>query len=75
MCQWYKQEDDIIDKDGNISSWAIGHKDPKVKSFLQKMSERSDEIRQRKLAKSENTKEEKAEIKTNQGSHLGGVIQ
>ena len=45
-----------IDKDGGISSWAITTKDPKAKSFLQKMSEKSDEIRQKQLEKA---KEEK----------------
>ena len=48
-----------IDKDGGISCWSITTKDPKAKSFLQNMSEKSDEIRQKKLEKSENTKEEK----------------
>ena len=56
---WRVEQGWAIDKDGNISSWAIGHKDPKAKSFLQKMSEKTEEIRQKKLEKSENTKEEK----------------
>lgn len=45
-----------IDKDGGISSWAITTKDNKIKSFLQKMSEKSDKIRQEQLEKA---KEEK----------------
>ena len=48
-----------IDKDGNISSWAIGHKDSKVKSFLQNMSEKAEEILQKQLEKAKDTKEEK----------------
>ena len=46
-----------IDKDGEISSWAITTKDNKTKSFLQKMSEKSDKIRQEQLEKA---KEEKS---------------
>ena len=46
-------------KDGNISSWAIGHKDSKVKSFLQNMSEKAEEILQKQLEKAKDTKEEK----------------
>ena len=48
-----------IDKDGGISCWSITTKDTKAKSFLQKMNEKTEEIRQKKLVKSENTKEEK----------------
>lgn len=40
-----------IDKNGGISSWAITTKDTKTKSFLQKMSEKTDEIRQEQLEK------------------------
>ena len=49
----------FVDKDGNISSWAIGHKDSKVKSFLQNMSEKAEEILQKQLEKAKDTKEEK----------------
>ena len=49
----------VIDKDGNISSWAIGHKDSKVKSFLQNMSEKAEEILQKQLEKAKDTKEGK----------------
>ena len=45
------QKINYIDKDGNISSWAIGHKDSKVKSFLQNMSEKAEEILQKQLEK------------------------
>ena len=52
----------FVDKDGNISSWAIGHKDSKVKSFLQNMSEKAEEIPQKQLEKAKDTKEEKRSI-------------
>lgn len=39
--------------------WAIGHKDSKVKSFLQNMSEKVEEILQKQLEKAKDTKEEK----------------
>ena len=39
--------------------WAIGHKDSKVKSFLQNMSEKAEEIQQKQLEKAKDTKEEK----------------
>ena len=39
--------------------WAIGHKDLKVKSFLQNMSEKAEEILQKQLEKAKDTKEEK----------------
>ena len=61
----YEETNDVIgqtkfvDKDGNISSWAIGHKDSKVKSFLQNMSEKAEEILQKQLEKAKDTKEEK----------------
>lgn len=45
-----------IDKDGGISCWSITTKDPKAKSFLQNMSEKAEEIRQKQLEK---VKEEK----------------
>ena len=64
----YEETNDVIgqtkfvDKDGNISSWAIGHKDSKVKSFLQNMSEKAEEIPQKQLEKAKDTKEEKRSI-------------
>ena len=64
----YEETNDVIgqtkfvDKDGNISSWAIGHKDSKVKSFLQNMSEKAEEILQKQLEKAKDTKEEKRSI-------------
>ncbi len=42
---WY------IDKDGGISSWSVTRKDPKAKSLLQKMSETSNEIREKAAEK------------------------
>ena len=48
---WRVEQGWAIDKDGNISSWAIGHKDSKVKSFLQNMSEKAEEILQKQLEK------------------------
>lgn len=39
--------------------WAIGHKDSKVKSFLQNMSEKAEEILQKQLEKAKDTKEGK----------------
>lgn len=48
-----------IDKDGGISCWSITTKDPKAKSFLQKMSEKSDEIRQKHLEKAKEEKKYK----------------
>ena len=42
--------------------WAIGHKDSKVKSFLQNMSEKAEEILQKQLEKAKDTKEEKRSI-------------
>ncbi len=56
---WRVEQGWAIDKDGNISSWAIGHKDSKVKSFLQNMSEKAEEIQQNQLEKAKDTKEEK----------------
>ena len=56
---WRVEQGWAIDKDGNISSWAIGHKDSKVKSFLQNMSEKAEEILQKQLEKAKDTKEEK----------------
>lgn len=56
---WRVEQGWAIDKDGNISSWAIGHKDSKVKSFLQNMSEKAEEIQQKQLEKAKDTKEEK----------------
>lgn len=47
-----------IDKDGGISCWSITTKDPKAKSFLQKMSEKSEEIRQKQMEKAKEAKEE-----------------
>lgn len=54
---WRVEQGWAIDKDGNISSWAIGHKDSKVKSFLQNMSEKAEEILQKQLEKAKDTKE------------------
>lgn len=59
-----------IDKNGDISSWAITRKDPKAKSFLQNMSEKTNEIhhaQKEKLKKNKNeinkaTKKEKLSI-------------
>ena len=59
---WRVEQGWAIDKDGNISSWAIGHKDSKVKSFLQNMSEKAEEILQKQLEKAKDTKEEKRSI-------------
>lgn len=56
---WRVEQGWAIDKDGNISSGAIGHKDSKVKSFLQNMSEKAEEILQKQLEKAKDTKEEK----------------
>ena len=56
---WRVEQGWAIDKDGNISSWAIGHKDSKEKSFLQNMSEKAEEILQKQLEKAKDTKEEK----------------
>ena len=56
---WRVEQGWAIDKDGNISSWAIGHKDSKVKSFLQNMSEKAEEILQKQLEKAKDTKEGK----------------
>ena len=47
-----------IDKDGGISCWSITTKDPKAKSFLQKMSDKSEEIRQKQMEKAKEAKEE-----------------
>ena len=52
---WRVEQGWAIDKDGNISSWAIGHKDSKVKSFLQNMSEKAEEIQQKQLEKAKET--------------------
>ncbi len=53
-----------IDKDGGISSWAITTKDPNAKSLLQKMGEKSDEIRQKQLEKKKAEKNKNQEQKT-----------
>ena len=55
---WRVEQGWAIDKDGNISSWAIGHKDSKVKSFLQNMSEKAEEILQKQLEKSSASQKE-----------------
>lgn len=46
-----------IDKGGGVSSWAITTKDPKGKSFLQKMSEKKEEIRQKQLEEAKDAEE------------------
>ena len=61
---WRVEQGWAIDKDGNISSWAIGHKDSKVKSFLQNMSEKAEEILQKQLEKAKDTKEGNADRDT-----------
>ncbi len=63
-----------IDKDGGISKWSIVEKDH-TKSYLQKMSENAEEIREKNTQKKENQKEieekrqadreDKAELKEN----------
>ena len=46
-----------IDKDGGISKWMIGTKDPNAKSHLQKMSENAQKIRERNAEKKKNQDE------------------
>ena len=46
---WRVEQGWAIDKDGNISSWAIGHKDSKVKSFLQNMKKHKEVIKKNKV--------------------------
>lgn len=62
---WTVEQGWVIDKDGGISKWGIGRKDPNAKSFLQKMNEKSEEIRQKQLEKkqAEKKEQEKAEKK------------
>ena len=55
---WRVEQGWAIDKDGGISSWAIGHKDPNAKSHLQTMSENAEKIRKQ----NEEKKQEKAEL-------------
>lgn len=55
-----------IDKDGGISCWSITTKDPKAKSFLQKMSEKSEEIRHKQMEEEKKTqKNEKMQEERN----------
>ncbi|MDE6024316.1 MAG: hypothetical protein K2G45_02580 [Lachnospiraceae bacterium] len=55
---WSVEQGWAIDKDGGISAWAIGHKDPNAKSHLQTMSENAEKIRKQ----NEEKKQEKAEL-------------
>lgn len=55
---WRVEQGWAIDKDGGISKWIIGHKDPNAKSYLQKMSENAEKIRKQ----NEEKKKEKAEL-------------
>lgn len=55
---WSVEQGWAIDKDGGISSWAIGHKDPNAKSHLQTMSENAEKIRKQ----NEEKRKEKAEL-------------
>jgi hypothetical protein len=55
---WRVEQGWAIDKDGGISSWAIGHKDPNAKSYLQTMSENAEKIRKQNDEK----KKEKEDI-------------
>ena len=70
---WRVEQGWAIDKDGGISKWIIGHKDSNAKSQLEKMSEKTEKIREENKAKKEEkakldekrkaNKEEKAELK------------
>lgn len=55
---WSVEQGWAIDKDGGISKWIIGHKDPNAKSHLQTMSENAEKIRKQNVEK----KEEKVKI-------------
>ena len=55
---WRVEQGWAIDKDGGISKWIIGHKDPNAKSHLQTMSENAEKIRKQ----NEEKKQEKAEL-------------
>ena len=55
---WRVEQGWAIDKDGGISKWIIGHKDPNAKSHLQIMSENAEKIRKQ----NEQKKKEKAEV-------------
>ena len=55
---WRVEQGWAIDKDGGISGWAIGHKDPNAKSHLQIMSENVEKIRKQ----NEEKKQEKSSL-------------
>ena len=55
---WRVEQGWAIDKDGGISKWIIGHKDPNAKSHLQTMSENAEKIRKQ----NEEKKQEKVKI-------------
>ena len=55
---WSVEQGWAIDKDGGISKWGIGRKDPNAKSHLQTMSENAEKIRKQ----NEEKKEEKVKI-------------
>ena len=55
---WRVEQGWAIDKDGGISKWIIGHKDPNAKSHLQTMSENAEKIRKQ----NEEKKQEKIKI-------------
>ena len=67
MCQWYKQEDDIIAVTGvnNYSNTYTNaytsnvRKNNAKETAVKQAVEQTEEIRQKKIVKSENTKEEK----------------
>lgn len=48
---WKVEQGWVIDKDGGISKWGICRKDSNAKSFLQRLSEKSQEIREKGLEK------------------------
>lgn len=66
-----------IDKNGEISSWAITTKDPNAKSHLQKMSEQSDKIREQNLEKKKQQKEieEKRKVSKEEKAELQEKMQ
>lgn len=55
---WSVEQGWAIDKDGGISKWIIGYKDPNAKSHLQTMSENAEKIRKQ----NEEKKQEKVKI-------------
>lgn len=48
---WSVEQGWAIDKDGGISKWCIGRKDPNAKSHLQTMSENAEKIRRQNAEK------------------------